>query len=156
MMYRRISWLRCAAVSALALGVAACSDDGGDGGANGDAGDTNGDGGTNGATNGGGTTDGGGTTNGGGGDGSTAASQECMDYCDAMEATCTGDNAQYDNRDACLTACSGFDTSGTEGDASGDTLQCRMTHVGFAKDMSAPDVHCPHAGPTGGGVCVGS
>ncbi|MFW5920396.1 MAG: DUF4331 family protein, partial [Polyangiales bacterium] len=78
----------------------------------------------------------------------------CDRYCDAMEANCSGDNAQYDDRDDCMTYCmeSGWPV-GTEGETSGNTIECRIYHGGVAAAMEDPATHCPHAGPTGADVC---
>jgi len=57
-----------------------------------------------------------------------------------------------------MTHCNGFSTAGYPGDAAGNTVQCRIYHAGVAGlDITTnAGVHCPHAGPTGGGVCVGA
>lgn len=78
----------------------------------------------------------------------------CDGFCTDMMATCSGDNAQYASKDECLTSCAAFPTTGTDGDTSGDTLQCREYHLGAA--ASDPATHCSHAGESGGGVCVSS
>lgn len=83
---------------------------------------------------------------------STTPTAACSSYCTDMMATCTGDNAQYESESACLSSCSGFATTGTDGDAAGNTLQCRVYHLGVAASDAA--THCPHAGADGGGVCV--
>jgi hypothetical protein len=85
----------------------------------------------------------------GGGD----ASATCENYCDQSLATCTAGNAQYSNQTECLDECAKFSTQGADGDEKGDTLQCRMYHLGVAA-MVEPMLHCPHSGPTGAGVCV--
>jgi len=53
-----------------------------------------------------------------------------------------------------MTACAGFPTDGDVGATSGNSVQCRIYHGGVAgtSTMNA-GIHCPHAGPTGGGVC---
>jgi hypothetical protein len=75
----------------------------------------------------------------------------CIQYCDELDANCTGGNAQYANRAACLTTCKGF-TVGDPSDVSGNTLYCRIYHGG-APAVADPGTHCAHAGPTGGGQC---
>lgn len=80
------------------------------------------------------------------------ASPGCTDYCTQVTANCTGANAQYDDMAECLAYCSSAAwPEGTAGEMSNNTLSCRLYHVGVAAGM--PDVHCPHAGPTGAGVC---
>jgi len=50
----------------------------------------------------------------------------------------------------CMTACSAFPL-GTDADTAGNTVGCRAYHAGAASSAAA--THCPHAGPTGGGMC---
>ena len=77
----------------------------------------------------------------------------CQAYCAAVTQNCTGPNAQYGDAGACLTACQAAGwADGTLGDAVGDSLACRLYHAG-APAAGDPALHCPHAGPTGGGVC---
>ncbi len=46
---------------------------------------------------------------------------------------------------------------GTSGDTSGNTAACREYHLSVAAtDATAATIHCPHASPDGGGVCVAS
>lgn len=87
----------------------------------------------------------------------------CADYCAAIVASCTGANRQYGLSDAtqavsCMTACTSFGwAEGTSGDMSGDTLACRTYHALAAAGSDANHaLHCPHAGPLGGGVCGAS
>jgi hypothetical protein len=86
---------------------------------------------------------------GGGTEGGTVA-QNCTAYCTAVQATCTGANAQYESTQECMNACSFFSV-GTAADTGGDTLGCRIYHTGLAKTLPVP--HCWHAGPYGFGVC---
>lgn len=68
-------------------------------------------------------------------------------------ASCTGADAQYTDQAACLQMCNtaaGWKL-GAVGDTSGNTVGCRSYHAGAA--AGNPGVHCPHAGPSGGGVC---
>ena len=106
---------------------------------------------------GGGTTDGGTTDvqttdTGGSTDGGTV-SGGCMTYCTQITTNCTGDNAQYTDMADCLAYCASAGwPAGTDGDQSGNTLACRTYHSGGPATMNAT-LHCPHAGPTGAGVC---
>lgn len=74
----------------------------------------------------------------------------CEAYCEEAEWTCTGANALFPDRSACLTACASFPAFGQAGDLSGDTVQCRHAHLLAAR--SDPS-HCVHGGPSGGGAC---
>ena len=41
---------------------------------------------------------------------------------------------------------------GQEGDTANDSAHCRLYHANAAAEE--PALHCPHAGPDGGGVCT--
>lgn len=78
----------------------------------------------------------------------------CDAYCDTVMANCTGDDEQYDSREACIDYCenvAGWDPGSTT-DTDGNTIGCRIYHGG-APAAGEPATHCPHAGPTGGDVC---
>lgn len=104
---------------------------------------------------------------GGGGDsGFVDAGLSCKVYCDQVTANCTSDpgthpphepaadagNQQYNSKAGCLYECSKM-ALGTISDTTGDTVGCRQYHSGLAP--TNPKLHCPHAGPSGGGVCSG-
>jgi hypothetical protein len=76
----------------------------------------------------------------------------CDPYCALMAENCTGAASQFADAAACATSCSGYPATGTLGDTGGDTVQCRIYHAEAAP--MDPTLHCPHAGPTGDGVCV--
>ena len=80
------------------------------------------------------------------------APSACDTYCALADANCTDDNAIDWGDDDCATACAGYSADGTDGDAGGDTVQCRIYHLGVAADD--PATHCPHGSVDGGGVCV--
>ncbi len=82
------------------------------------------------------------------------AEPTCADYCAAITAACTGDQAQYSDESECYSYCSAWGAfpKGSVADTSGNTLGCRLYHAGVAA-TEAPTIHCPHAGPSGGGVC---
>jgi len=81
----------------------------------------------------------------------------CSVYCDLVQANCYGGNSQYADKATCMTACSTMSTSGNQGDASGDTVQCRIYHAGVAGNpIGNAGTHCPHAGKNGAGVCGGT
>ncbi|MFT6399296.1 MAG: hypothetical protein ACJAYU_004061 [Bradymonadia bacterium] len=80
----------------------------------------------------------------------------CDNYCDLALNTCDGDNSLYADGEECLTACGEFSADGAAGDAGGDTVQCRVYHLGVAgsNGEASASTHCPHGGIDGGGVCV--
>ena len=75
----------------------------------------------------------------------------CESYCAAVEANCTDGNAITFAVD-CATDCATW-AEGELGDQGNDTAHCRLYHAGDPASK-APEVHCPHASPDGGGVCV--
>lgn len=88
----------------------------------------------------------------GGESGSTGEpGRSCADYCAAFQAACV-DFPEYDNTQQCLMQCSQWPVGELEA-VEGDSLGCRMYHAAIAGQID-PGVHCPHAGPSGGGVCA--
>ncbi len=78
----------------------------------------------------------------------------CENYCDLALAACTGANQLYADRAACTTACAGLATTGAPGATSGNTVQCRINHLGFASaGGAAATTHCPHGAATPTGPC---
>jgi hypothetical protein len=75
----------------------------------------------------------------------------CADYCSLYFANCTGGLNLYADIDDCLVQCAGW-YPGLENDTTSDSVACRTYHA----DVAGGDdvVHCPHAGPDGGHVCV--
>jgi hypothetical protein len=82
-------------------------------------------------------------------DGSTALN--CTDYCGLVMSTCTGMYAQYQTAQECMNACALLPL-GMATDTSGDSIGCRIYHVGLAMDAGL-NPHCWHAGPYGFGGC---
>jgi hypothetical protein len=78
-------------------------------------------------------------------------SVSCGDYCAAIMANCTGQNAQYAYEEACFAVCGAF-APGNISDTEGNTLGCRAYHGGEPA-KNDPKTHCIHAGPYGAGVC---
>lgn len=78
----------------------------------------------------------------------------CATYCERVMATCAEEGyAQYESVEDCVTFCEdeGELPAGLPGDASGNTIGCRMT---FADEAVGGDqTACHAAGPTGNNVC---
>jgi hypothetical protein len=72
----------------------------------------------------------------------------CADFCAGEIVTCAD---TYADEAACLAECGNW-VCGAEGDTAGDTLGCRVYHLGAAQTDAA--THCPHTAADGGGVCV--
>jgi hypothetical protein len=66
----------------------------------------------------------------------------CDNYCQLMAKNCTGSNAVYDAA-TCMTKCMTIPTTGKPNDTSGNTVQCRIYHLGVAATDAA--THCPHS-----------
>jgi hypothetical protein len=82
--------------------------------------------------------------------GQCAQGPKCTDYCNAIQASCTGVNQQYTSVASCLASCSPI-PRGTAADTGGNTVGCRTYHAGAA--IGDPVTHCTHAGPGGDGAC---
>ncbi|MCY1071929.1 hypothetical protein OV090_44705 [Nannocystis sp. RBIL2] len=80
-----------------------------------------------------------------------AGAPSCDDYCTDYFANCTADLNMYNDEADCLDQC-GHWYPGTSADVDGDTVGCRLYHAGVA--ATDDELHCPHAGPGGAGVCV--
>jgi len=52
-----------------------------------------------------------------------------------------------------MQACKAFPTDGTSGTSTGNSLQCRVTHVDLAVDAGTQATHCPQASEWGGNGC---
>jgi hypothetical protein len=66
----------------------------------------------------------------------------CENYCQLMAKNCTGANAVYDAA-TCMSKCTTIPTSGQVNDTAGNTIQCRIYHLGAA--ATDPVLHCPHS-----------
>lgn len=76
---------------------------------------------------------------------------DCESYCELYEAGCE-DFSEYANTAECLSQCAQWPV-GEPNQTASDSLGCRTYHVTVAGTID-PVVHCPHAGPSGAGVCV--
>ena len=76
-------------------------------------------------------------------------------FCESFVDTCP--NSGWSSFGDCFTAASSYIT-GTDNSFTGPTLECRAYHLGAARLGAVPGTaaHCGHAGPSGGGVCVGN
>jgi hypothetical protein len=78
----------------------------------------------------------------------------CESYCDLALSACTGGLQLYADRAACQTACAAIPATGAANDTSGNTVQCRIYHLGVAASSAAnATVHCPHGNATPTGPC---
>ncbi|MCB9506628.1 MAG: hypothetical protein H6697_03045 [Myxococcales bacterium] len=78
----------------------------------------------------------------------------CENYCALALNNCTDDNELFADEEACMTACAEFSDEGAVGDTSGDSVQCRIQHLGLAgAGGEAAAMHCMHGSVSGGGVC---
>jgi hypothetical protein len=93
---------------------------------------------------------GGGTTE----DRATLCSSYCQAYYDKGCFAAAMDT--YGDEQTCRDTCNSADwPDGTPGEASGNTLACRITHVGLASATMRPDMlHCGHASEDPPNTCV--
>jgi len=76
----------------------------------------------------------------------------CDVYCQLAQDNCQGANQLFDNTTTCMSACSMYNSLGSSGDASGDSVQCRIYHLGVAGlNALNANTHCPHANVTSAG-----
>jgi hypothetical protein len=96
----------------------------------------------------------GGMTGGTPGGMTVAPDPSCESYCATVMDSCTGENQQYDNVESCVDYCSNVTQwdLGVAGAADGNSVACRTYHADVA-GMTDPEIHCAHAGPSGGSVC---
>lgn len=71
--------------------------------------------------------------------------------CQVHEDHCHGDDQQYDSFEACVDYLTHKTRLGTAYELGADTLVCRTLHKVMLSFR--PKVHCPHIGPSGGGMC---
>ncbi len=77
---------------------------------------------------------------------------DCAGYCALITTVCDDANAQYLDEADCLAQCAALNwDAGTPGSTDGNSIACRIYHSGAAR--MGPEDHCPHAGPSGDGVC---
>jgi len=102
-----------------------------------------------------------GHANASGGEGTCGTS--CQNYCDGIQMYCnnsdpTQKNQQFASVNECLDACAKYPHNYTGTVASpltwGNSFECRKYHLIQGATTGAMAFHCPHAGPTGGSVCV--
>lgn len=86
--------------------------------------------------------------------GGNACGDWCENYCDLALAACTGANQLFADRATCLTQCATLPATGVPNATSGNTVQCRIYHLGVASSSAAnATVHCPHGSVTPTGPC---
>lgn len=78
----------------------------------------------------------------------------CDNYCGLSARNCIGDNSLgYADEAACQTTCAAFPQNGATTATGGNSVQCRIYHLG-APAAGDPETHCPHGTTGGGGVCT--
>jgi len=75
-----------------------------------------------------------------------------IDICREHETYCHGADQQYESTQACIDYIYQTVPFGKVYEWGGDSAMCRYIHKGMIKYR--PDVHCPHIGPSGGGMCI--
>ncbi|KAI4733353.1 hypothetical protein E4T50_16092 [Aureobasidium sp. EXF-12298] len=72
--------------------------------------------------------------------------------CETAAKFCNGTNLQYESQAACEDHLVNGTRFGEGWEWGMDTVSCRMIHQNMVP--LRPEVHCPHIGPSGGGMCV--
>lgn len=72
--------------------------------------------------------------------------------CKTAQEHCTGANQQYANVNECLQFLTEKTRFGKAYELGQNTLLCRSVHEQMVP--LRPEFHCPHIGPTGGGMCT--
>ncbi|KAH7337904.1 hypothetical protein BKA66DRAFT_577429 [Pyrenochaeta sp. MPI-SDFR-AT-0127] len=72
--------------------------------------------------------------------------------CRTHQNHCTGENQQYSSSEACLKYLTQTVRFGKAHELGQNTLLCRSVHEQMVQWR--PAVHCPHIGPSGGGMCT--
>jgi len=75
-----------------------------------------------------------------------------IDICQQHELYCTGSLQQYNSTQACIDFIYRQTPFGKVYEWGGDTAMCRYIHKALISYR--PTVHCPHIGPSGGGMCI--
>ncbi len=72
--------------------------------------------------------------------------------CQVHDKHCTGANKQYRDTTECISFLTEGIRFGKDYELGRNTLLCRSVHQQMVQFR--PEVHCPHIGPSGGGMCV--
>lgn len=75
-----------------------------------------------------------------------------IDVCQQHELYCTGSLQQYNSTQECIDFIYRQTPMGKVYEWGGDSAMCRYIHKGMIPYR--PGVHCPHIGPSGGGMCI--
>ena len=75
----------------------------------------------------------------------------CDVYCMRFFDNCTGELNTFVDMADCMDQCGDW-YPGTEADVEGHTVGCHSYHANAS--AGDPEMHCPHAAPGGGGICV--
>ena len=81
-----------------------------------------------------------------------AAQALCNEYCNTVEASCTGDFDVYTSPETCRGVCSALPL-GEPGAAIGNSIHCRLENARAAGSTQEFAEHCPAAGPGGDDIC---
>ncbi len=78
----------------------------------------------------------------------------CDEYCTQITTYCTGDTAQYKDREQCMTVCQAF-PQGTVTGPDENSVGCRLRYAGKARYAGGVELaaYCRQSGPGGDGRC---
>ncbi|KAF9021325.1 hypothetical protein BDZ89DRAFT_1071557 [Hymenopellis radicata] len=84
-------------------------------------------------------------------DAEVVAQRAIIDICNIATEHCVEDLLQYESFDACVDFLS-HTPFGDAWEGGQNTTWCRYIHKNLV--LLRPEIHCPHVGPTGGGMCI--
>ena len=80
------------------------------------------------------------------------ASAQCKQYCADLLRVCTGTDAPYSTKEACLATCALLPPGDPTEPSDGNSVECRQRQIALA-ELGEHSLNCPRAGPGGDGVC---
>lgn len=78
----------------------------------------------------------------------------CETYCAMAASLCTGANQITFSAAGCAADCALYAADGANTATSGNTVQCRLNHLGFIAGGGPAATHCGHVRPTPTGACL--
>jgi hypothetical protein len=78
----------------------------------------------------------------------------CENYCALQASLCTGSDKITFSDLGCLIDCGAFPPDGLNDTKTGNSVQCRINHLGLIVAGGDPVAHCGHARPTPTAACI--
>lgn len=86
--------------------------------------------------------------------GTSGTTDPCNEYCDLMDANCTGNDEQYRDQEQCLKICHLL-PQGSAAGADDDSISCRLKYADKMRYAAGAELstYCQQAGPSGDASC---